>query len=74
LAPEFVLGVDFGSFKGFLGVLEGVFGCSKMLKNHLKWNLVHLQSKLFSRQNFLLYFRKDNFGGKKITWQKRLFL
>jgi hypothetical protein len=28
-------------------------------------DLVHLQSKIFSRQIFFLYFRKVNFGGKK---------
>jgi hypothetical protein len=28
---------------------------------------------LFSRQNFLLYFGKGKFGGKKFTLQKKLF-
>jgi hypothetical protein len=32
-----------------------------------------LQSKFFSRQIFLLYFGKGNFGGKKITLQKSEF-
>jgi hypothetical protein len=32
-----------------------------------------LQSKLFSRQIFLLYFGKGNFGGKKFTLQRSLF-
>jgi hypothetical protein len=43
--------------------------------------LVPLQSKIhsfanliFSRQIFLLYFEKGNFGGKKFVLQRRFFI
>jgi hypothetical protein len=36
-------------------------------------DLVHLQSKFFSRQFFFCILGKKIFGGKKFTLQRRLF-
>jgi hypothetical protein len=38
----------------------------------LKKDLVHLRSKFFSRQIFLLYFGKWNFGGKNYSLKKKI--
>jgi hypothetical protein len=57
----------------FEGCVEFKFLNLKATMVQFKKDLVHLQSKFFSRQIFLLYFGKGNFGGKKFTLHKRLF-